>query len=183
MIWLAGGTALLLLAAIVVYNRLIRAKVKVRQAWAQVDAQLQRRHDLVPNLVATVGAYAAHERDTFDRVAEARSAALAVTDPVARQDAEDQLGAALGSLLALSERYPDLEADQNFRHLQTELSATEDRLAFARDFANDRVARYRKLTDTVPGLLIARPFGFPRAAMFATDHERVHRRPDVRLGG
>ena len=183
MIWLAGGAVLLLLAAIVLYNQLVRAKVKVRQAWAQVDAQLQRRHDLIPNLVATVGAYAAHERDVFERVTQARSDALAVTDPVARQDAEDHLGAALSGLLALSERYPDLKADENFRHLQTELSATEDRLAFARDFANDRVARYRKLADTVPGLLIARPFGFPREAMFATDDERASRSPDVRLGG
>jgi LemA protein len=183
MIWLVGGVILLLLVAIVIYNRLIRAKVKVRQAWAQVDAQLQRRHDLIPNLVATVGAYANHERDVFDRVTRARQNALAVTDPVARQDAEDGLGAALGSLLALSERYPDLKADQNFQHLQTELAATEDRLAFARDFANDRVARYRKLTDTVPGLFIARPFGFPREAMFALDHERARRSPDVRLGG
>ncbi|TVR32277.1 MAG: LemA family protein [Nitriliruptor sp.] len=183
MIWLAGGVVLLLLAAIVLYNRLVRAKVKVRQAWAQVDAQLQRRHDLVPNLVATVGAYAAHERDVFERVTRTRSAALAVTDPVARQAAEDRFGAALGGLLALSERYPDLKADGNFRHLQAELSATEDRLAFARDFATDRVARYRKLTDTVPGLLIARPFGFPREAMFATDDERARHSSDVRLGG
>lgn len=183
MVWLAGGVALLLLAAIVVYNRLIRAKVKVPQAWAQVDAQLQRRHDLIPNLVATVGAHAAHERDVFDRVTRVRNEALAISDPVARRDAEEQLGDALGSLLALSERYPDLKADQNFRNLQTELSATEDRLAFARDFANDRVARYRKLTDTVPGLLIARPFDFPREAVFALDHERARSNPDVRLGG
>ena len=183
MIWLMGGMVLLLLAAIVLYNRLIRAKVKVRQAWAQVDAQLQRRHDLVPNLVAAVGAYATHERDVLDRVTRARTDALAVSHPVARQEAEEQLGAALGSLLALSERYPGLKADQNFRHLQTELSATEDRLAFARDFANDRVAHYRKLTDTVPGLILARLFGFPREAMFALDHERARRAPDVHLGG
>ncbi len=182
MMWLAGGVVLFLFAAIVVYNRLVRAQVKVRQAWAQVDAQLQRRHDLVPNLVATVGAYTDHERDVIDRVTRTRNDALTISDPVARRDAEEHVGAALGSLLALSERYPDLRADQNFQHLQTELSATEDRLAFARDFANDRVARYRKLTDTLPGLLIARPFRFPRRAMFALDHERARSSPDVRLG-
>ncbi len=182
--WALAGTAvaLLLLVAIIVYNRLIRAKVAVRQAWAQVDTQLQRRHDLIPNLVATVQAYAGHERTVLDAVTQARAQALSIRDPLDREVAEDQLAAALGRLFLLSEDYPELKADANFRALQTELSETEDRLAFARGFANDRVARYRELTDTLPGLLIARPFGMPRGELFATEDERARQRPDVQLG-
>jgi LemA protein len=181
MVWVAVGTVLgaLLLAAVVVYNRLIRAKVAVRNAWAQVDTQLQRRHDLIPNLVATVQAYTDHERGVLDAVTQARATALTIRDPLDREVAEDHLGVAVARLLAVSEGYPDLKADGNFRALQEELSATEDRLAFARGFANDRVARYREMTDTLPGLLIARPFGMPRGELFALEEERARRRPDV----
>ena len=172
-----------LLTVIVLYNRLIRARVKVRQAWAQVDAQLQRRHDLIPNLVATVQGYAGHERAALDAVIAARAQALSIADPVAREAAEDALGASLSRLLAVSEAYPDLKADQRFAHLSEELRGTEDRIAFARGFANDRVARYRTLTDTLPGSLIAGPFGFPREDLFALEHERARRVPTVDLGG
>jgi LemA protein len=184
MVWvLVGVLTLLVVAAIVVYNRLIRAKVAVRQAWAQVDAQLQRRHDLIPNLVATVQGYTDHERTLLDAVTQARAEALTIRDPLQREAAEDHLGVVVGRLLALSERYPSLKADGNFRALQTELSGTEDRLAFARGFANDRVARYRELTDTLPGLLLARPFRMPRGELFALEDERARRRPQVELGG
>jgi len=184
MVWvLVAALAVLVLAVIVVYNRLIRAKVAVRQAWAQVDTQLQRRHDLIPNLVATVRAYADHEREALDAVIRARATALSTSGPLDREVAEDHLGVAVDRLLALSERYPQLEADGNFRALQPELSQTEDRLAFARGFANDRVARYRELTDTLPGLLLARPFGMPRGELFALEEERARQRPEVSLGG
>jgi LemA protein len=184
MVWVTVGTILgaLLLAAIVIYNRLIRAKVAVRNAWAQVDTQLQRRHDLIPNLVATVRAYADHERGVLDAVTQARATALSVRDPLDREVAEDHLGVAVARLLALSEDHPDLKADGNFRALQQELTATEDRLAFARGFANDRVARYRELTDTLPGLLLARPFGMPRGELFLLEEERARRRPAVAFG-
>lgn len=181
MLWVAAGLGVLLLAVIALYNRLVRARIKVRQAWAQVDAQLQRRHDLIPNLVATVAAYAVHEREVLDAVTRARTEALRVEDPVARGAAEDLLGAALDRLLVVAEDNPTLQADANFRHLQAELVATEDRLAFARDFANDRVARYRQLTDTVPGRFLAVPLGFPREALFALESERARQRPDVQL--
>lgn len=173
----------LLVALIALYNRLIRAKVKVRQAWAQVDAQLQRRHDLVPNLVAAVQGYAGHERAVLDEVVRARSVALSIGDPVTREGAEDALGAALGRLLMVAESYPQLRADERFAHLATELRGTEDRIAFARGFANDRVARYRELIDTLPGKLIAGPFGFPREQLFALEHERARAAPIVDLGG
>lgn len=173
----------LLIALIALYNRLIRAKVKVRQAWAQVDAQLQRRHDLIPNLVATVQGYAGHERAVLDEVVRARSQALSIGDPVAREGAEDVLGAALGRLLIVAESYPQLRADERFSHLASELRGTEDRIAFARGFANDRVARYRELIDTLPGKLIAGPMGFPREQLFALEHERARAAPIVDLGG
>lgn len=173
--------AAFVLAVIVLYNNLIRAKIKVRQAWAQVDTQLQRRHDLIPNLVATVQGYAGHERAVLDEVVRARSLALATRDPLAREGAEDALGASLGRLLMVAERYPALRADERFAHLATELRGTEDRIAFARGFANDRVARYRKSTDTFPGVLIAQLFRFPREELFALEHERARRAPVVDL--
>lgn len=180
--WVLGAIlGVLVLAAIVLYNRLVRAKVAVRKAWAQVDTQLQRRHDLIPSLVATVQGYASHERQALDEVTRARTQAVAISDPVAREVAEDHLGVAIGRLIALAEGYPDLKADANFRALQTELTGTEDRVAFARGFANDRVARYRELTDTFPGWLIARPFGMPRGEMFALEHERARQRVEVAL--
>jgi LemA protein len=181
MVWILSGIGLVLLGAVVLFNRLVRARTHVRRAWAQVDTQLQRRHDLVPNLVATVAGYVEHERPLLDGVTQARAAALRIDDPLARRDAEDLLGAALERLLVLDEAYPALKADGVFRALQTELRDTEDRLAFARGFANSRVARYRALIDTMPGMLLARPLGFPREALFALEHEQARTRPSVEL--
>lgn len=183
MVWLAGVLVAVGLAVAVLYNRLVRAKVRVRQAWAQVAVQQQRRHDLIPNVVAAAQGSAMHERGLLASVTEVRSHALRATSHLERDQAEQELSALLGQLLVLTEAQPELQADGSFRKLQQELRDTEDRLAFARGFANDRVARYRTLTDTFPGMLIARPFGFPRAEMFARESERVARAPDVQLGG
>ena len=180
---LAIVLALLLLAAIWLYNRLIRAKIKARQAWAQVAVQQQRRHDLIPALVGVVQGNLTHEADLLRQVTETRSRALTAGDHLARQQDEDALSALLGRLLLITEGMPTLRADETVRKLQTELRATEDRLAFARGFATDRVARYRELTDTLPGMLIARPFGFPRGELFVREDERAALAPDVRLGG
>jgi LemA protein len=180
---LLGALALLLVAVTLLYNQLVRARVRVRQAWAQVETQLQRRHDLIPNLVATVRGYATHERELLDAVVSARTRALTTTDPLARGVAEDELGSAVATLLAVAESYPQLQADGNFLALQHELRDTEDRIAFARGFANDRVARYRELTDTLPGKLVAGPLRLPREQLFALEHERAGSRPDVRLEG
>lgn len=180
---LLGALALLLVALVLLYNRLVRARVRVRQAWAQVQTQLQRRHDLIPNLVAAVRGYATHERGALDAVVSARTRALAIADPLTRGDAEDELGSAVAELLAVAEGYPQLQADENFLALQHELRDTEDRIAFARGFANDRVARYRELTDTLPGKLVAGPFRLPREHLFALEQERARSGPDVRLEG
>jgi LemA protein len=166
---LVALAAVLLIAIIALYNRLVRARIRCDQAWAQVDTQLQRRHDLVPNLVATVAGYAGHERALLEAVTRARANALAVREPTARADAEDEFGLELGRLLLMAERYPELQADENFQALQAELVATEDRIAFARGFANDRVRRYREAITTIPGVLIARPFGFEDRPMFDSD--------------
>lgn len=169
------------LAVVLLYNRLTRAKIRVRQTWAQVAVQLQRRHDLIPNVVASVTAYAAHERDVLEGVTAARTAALQA--PAAeRAEAEDSVETAVGRLLLLAEHYPDLKADKNFQALTQQLRDTEDRIAFARDFASSRVARYRKLTTTLPGNLIAGLFRFPREEMFALDDPRAAAAPDTRIG-
>lgn len=173
--------SLLFLAVVLLYNRLVRAKIRVRQAWAQVAVQLQRRHDLIPNLVDAVKAYASHEREVFEAVTSARATALQA--PAAeRATAEDGFEQALGRLLMLSEQYPDLKADASFQALTTQLRETEDRIAFARDFANDRVARYRELTTTFPGSLVAGAFRFPREEMFALDDPRAAAAPDTKIG-
>jgi LemA protein len=182
-VWLVGLLVAISLVVVVLYNRLVRAKVRVRQAWAQVAVQQQRRHDLIPNVVAAARGSAAHERGLLTSVTEVRRAALSATTYLERDQAEQELSALLGQLLVLTEAQPELQADGSFRKVQQELRDTEDRLAFARGFANDRVARYRTLTDTFPGVLIARPFRFPRADMFARESERAGRAPDVDLGG
>ncbi len=173
--------AALILGVVVLYNRLVRARVRVDEAWAQVDTDLQRRHDLIPNLVATVRGYAGHERAALEAVVETRARALQAGDPTAREAAEDELGAAIGRLLAISEGYPDLKADAGFRDLADELAATEDRLAFARDFANHRVATYHELLGTFPSVLVANAFGFERRRLFAVDHAGARRAPEVEL--
>lgn len=169
--WIVAALAAVAVLVVVVwlYNRLVRARVRVDEAWAQVATDLQRRHDLVPALVAVVRGYAAHESDLLDEVTRSRAAALGPHPPEERRIAEDALTDALARLLLLSENYPQLRADAVFADLQSELVATEDRLAFARDFAAHRVARYHELLDTFPSAVVARPFGFERRPTFVAD--------------
>ncbi|HSK23234.1 MAG TPA: LemA family protein [Egicoccus sp.] len=166
---IAAAAAVLLLVVVWLYNRLVRARVRVDEAWAQVATDLQRRHDLVPSLVAVVRGYAAHESDLLDEVIRVRAAALGPHPPEERRAAEDALTDALARLLLVAEDYPQLRADAVFADLQTELAATEDRLAFARDFAAHRVARYHELLGTFPSVVIAGLFGFERRPTFVAD--------------
>ncbi len=172
---------IVLVAVVWGYNRLVRAKVRVRQGWAQVAVQLQRRHDLVPRLVEVVRGYAAHEAGVLDEVVARRTAALSEHDPARRPAAEEAFGQSLQRLLVLTESYPNLRADERFAHLSDELRDTEDRLAFARDFASHRVATYRGLTQTFPGNLLAAAFGFPREELFALDDPRAAAVPGIDL--
>jgi LemA protein len=171
---LAGGLGCLLLILLLVwaltaYNRLVRQRNQVNASWAQIDVQLKRRHDLIPNLVETVKAYAGHERATLEAVVSARNGALhAAQGGVAgRADAEDLLGQALGRLFALSEAYPSLRANQNFAALQRELSETEDKIAYARQFYNSAVQTLTNTIQSFPSSLVAGLAGFRAPDYFA----------------
>jgi len=165
---------------IVTYNGLVRRRNAVGNAWAQVDVQLKRRYDLVPNLVETVRGYAAHERQTFDSITAARSAAIAAQGPAERAKAENVLTGALRSLFSVAEAYPQLQASRNFADLQAELSDTENRIAYARQYYNDAVLTYNNAVQTMPTMFVAGPAGFTAREHFqAPDEER--RVPQVRF--
>ena len=156
--------------AIAAYNGLIRGRNQVENAWSQIDVQLKRRVDLVPNLVETVKGYAAHEKETLDAVIRARNAAVAAPNtPAAQADANNMLTGALRQLFALSEAYPDLKANQNFLALQEELTATEGRVAYARQFYNDSVLNYNNKLQQFPTVFFARMMKFDRREYFEAD--------------
>jgi LemA protein len=155
---------------IVAYNGLIRGKNQIENAWSQIDVQLKRRIDLIPNLVETVKGYAAHEKDTLDAVVRARNAAIsAPATPTGQAEADNQLTGALRQLFALSEAYPDLKANQNFLALQEELTATEGRVAYARQFYNDSVLNYNNKLQAFPTVFFAKMLKFQRREYFETD--------------
>lgn len=153
MIIIAIVIAVLALGAIWAYNSIVRAKVAVQAAWSQIEVQLKRRHDLIPNLIETVKGYAAHEAATFESVTAARANALNATTPAGVAAAEGQLNQTLKSLFAVSEAYPDLKASTNFLALQEELSTTENKVAFARQYYNDSVRRLNTAISTFPLML------------------------------
>jgi LemA protein len=165
------AVAAIALAAVFVYNGLVRSRLRVREAWSAIDVQLQRRASLIPNLVETVKGYAAYERDTLARVVESRAALTAATGPRAAAAANAGLTAALGTLFALSEAYPDLKANQTYLQLQHDLRDTENKVAFARNYYNGAVEEYNTRVQSLPGLLLASPFGFAAAEFFAAEDE------------
>jgi LemA protein len=155
------------LYVVLTYNGLIGKRNRVSNAWSQIDVQLKRRHDLVPNLVNSVKGYLAHEREVLDRVTTARSQAIAAGGNVAqRAQAENQLTTGLRSLFAVAEAYPQLRANENMLALQEELASTENRIAFARQFYNDAVLEYNTSRETFPANMVAGPFGFQQATLF-----------------
>ena len=151
------------------YNGLVQARNRCDEAWSSIDVQLKRRHDLIPNLVETVKGYAAHESGTFEAVVAARNATVAANSPAQAAAAEGPIASALGKIFALAEAYPDLKADANFRQLQSEITATEDRIAYARQFYNDSVTRYHNKIDTFPGVAIVKMGNFPHRELFEAD--------------
>jgi LemA protein len=171
--WLAIVIVVIILLVIIylvaAYNGLIRRRNQIENAWSQIDVQLKRRHDLIPNLVETVKGYAAHEKSTLDAVIQARNAAVAAPTPSATAAAEGQLTGALRQLFALGEAYPDLKANQNFLALQEELSATEGRVAYARQFYNDSVLEYNNKLQQFPTVYFAKILHFQRREYFETD--------------
>ena len=152
----------------VLYNGLVRLRNQVKNAWAQIDVQLKRRHDLIPNLVETVKGYMKHERETMEAVTNARNLAQQVSSAGAgeRAKAEGELSSALARLLAVVENYPDLKANQNFLALQEELTSTENKISFSRQYYNDSVLRYNNQTQMVPSNIIASMFGFKASEFF-----------------
>ena len=165
---------LLLLYVIATYNGLVKLRNRIEAAWAQIDVQLKRRYDLIPNLVETVKGYASHERATLDAVISARNAAMAAPSGSHQQaQAENAISGALRQLFALSEAYPDLKANQNFGQLQEELTSTEDRIAYSRQFFNDSVLKYNSKIQAFPGVILANAMGFkPREYFEADDDSR-----------
>jgi LemA protein len=161
------------------YNRFVRLRNRVDNAWAQVEVQLKRRWDLIPNLVETVKGYAAHEQETFQNVTEARARAQQAQTPAETAQAEGILGAALGRLFAVAEAYPELQADENFRQLQTELAETENRVAVSRQVYNDAVLTYNNSVQTFPGVVLAGPFGFSIREFFEVEEEAQRGAPVV----
>jgi LemA protein len=176
--WIVLGLLVLVLVgllawAIGTFNKLVRQRNQVQAASAQIDVQLKRRHDLIPNLVETVKGYATHERGTLDAVVKARSVAVAAQNagPAERAQVEGQLSAVLGRLLAITEAYPDLKANQNFLALQAELGTTEDKIAYARQFLNNAVQTINTTVQSVPSNLIAKLGGFHAEEYFQASGE------------
>jgi LemA protein len=158
---------LLVIIAVVIYNRLVGLRNQVQNAWSQIDVQLKRRYDLIPNLVNAVKGYMEHERGVFEAVTEARSRAIAAGDDVAqRAQAETELTRSLRSLFAVAENYPQLRASENMQMFQEELSSTENRIAFARQHYNDSVQTYNTAQQTFPAALFSGALGFRTAQLF-----------------
>jgi LemA protein len=164
---LAGALALLVLIAVYGYNRLVRLRNEVGTGWANIDVQLQRRADLIPNLVETVRAYAAHERGVFEEVTRARASLQQAGTPGSAAAANEGLTAALGRLFAVAEAYPELQASQNFLQLQEDLTDTEDKISAARRYYNATVMRFNTAMQSVPWIFLARPLGFREREFFS----------------
>jgi LemA protein len=168
--WMAIVVLLLAIWAVATYNRLLTYRQRVQNARAQVDVQLKRRYDLIPQLVETVRGYAQHEQRLFERVSELRARALTALSPTQQEAIEGQVRQSVGHLLALAEAYPDLKANTNFLSLQAELSDTEDKIRYARQFYNDTVMRYNLAVQRFPALLLAPLFRFQPEPLFTLDN-------------
>jgi LemA protein len=168
--WIAGGIGLLLLFLVWIYNRLVTLRNRVSNAWSQIDVQLRRRHELIPNLVESVKGYMTHERGVIDSITQARQQAISAGgDIAARATAEGTLSRSLRSFIVQAEAIPQLRASETMLALQEELSSTENRIAFARQHYNDSVMEYNTSLETVPNNLLANTFGFAPKALFAAD--------------
>jgi len=161
------------------YNAVVRLKNRVKNAWSQIDVQLKRRYDLIPNLVECVKKYMEHERETLTKVIEARSACINATGVKAQAQAENMLTGALKSLFAVTEAYPQLKADQNMMSLQEELTSTENRISFARQHYNDAVMQYNTRIQTAPTMFIAGMFKFEEAEFFEIEDATERKAPKV----
>ena len=179
-LWIVLGLVVVgIVYFIAIYNGLVRARNEVRNMWSQIDVQLKRRHDLIPNLVETVRGYATHESDTLEKVINARNRAVQAQGVQAVGAAEAALGTAMTGLFGLAESYPDLKANENFKSLQEELSTTENRIGFARQAYNDSAMHYNNRREVFPANLMSG--GFERADMFEIEDEAERAVPQVKF--
>ena len=172
--WIIVGVIVLIVILLIVwvistYNRLVDLRNRVKDQWAQIDVQLKRRFDLIPNLVETVKGYTKHESETLESVIKARNTYVSATTPEGQMKADGELEQAISKLFALAESYPDLKANTNFQHLQTELTETESKIASARQFYNDTVLVYNNKIEMVPSNIIAGIFKFKQETFFEAD--------------
>ncbi len=177
-----AALALLGVAGVVIYNRLIRSRNRVDTSWSDIDVQLQRRHDLIPRLVTAVDQYAKYERATLEAVTELRSEAMQQADVRARGRAEEKLSAGIERLIALAENYPDLKANENFLSLQNELVETENYLQFARRYYNGSVRDFNTMTESVPSNIIAGMFNFTQRDFFQKTSDEAANVPLANFG-
>ena len=178
---LVGIAVVVGIAVMGIYNGLIRDRNEVRNSWAQIDVQLKRRHDLIPNLVETVKGYAGHEKETLENVIKARSAAVGAQGVEAQGQAESMLSGALGRLMLVVEQYPDLKENTNFLALQEELTSTENRIGFARQHYNDTATNYNTRTQSVPTNIVANVFNFQTEPLFELTDEAEREVPQVKF--
>ncbi len=170
---------LLVLMIVGIYNSLVQKRIRCQEAWSQIDVQLKRRYDLIPNLINTVKGYAAHEKETLERVIAARNQAISAEGVQAQADAENMLTGALKQLFALSEAYPNLKANENFAQLQEELTSTENKIAFSRQHYNDSVAVYNTAREKFPNNIIAGAFNFQERDFFEIEEPTHREAPEV----
>lgn len=178
--WIALGIiAVLVIFVISMYNSLVRLRQKVKNSWSQIDVQLQRRFDLIPNLVETVKGYMSHENDVLTKVAELRTSWANAGTVAEKANLDNQLSGALKTIMAVSESYPELKANQNFSELQQELQNTENKISFSRQFYNDSVTMYNTKLEVFPSNIIASMFGFKAEEFFKVESEEARKNVKV----
>ena len=178
---LLGFVVLILLGFVGIYNSLVTGRNRVDEAWSDIEVQLKRRYDLIPNLVNTVKGYATHEKEVFENVTAARSAAMAAPNPAAKLEAENQLSQTIRSLFAVAENYPELKANQNFLQLQGDLTDTEDKIQAARRFYNGNVRDYNTKLQTFPTNMFGSMFGFAPKTFFDDDNKAIQQPVNVQF--
>ena len=181
--WIIGGSiaAVIIICLILLYNSLVKLKNKVENGWSQIDVQLQRRYDLIPNLVETVKGYAAHEMETLNSVVQARQGCVAASTVGEKAEADNALSGTLKSLFAVMENYPNLKADQNFRELQHELATTENKISFARQYYNDTVMRFNTAIRVFPQNIVASILKFAAVEYFKTESDEARQAVEVEI--
>lgn len=182
-IWIILGIVVVLIIAVIgMYNSLVQSKIKVDNAWSQIDVQLQRRFDLIPNFVETVKGYMTHEKETFEKIASLRTSWANANSVSEKADLDNQLSTTLKTLMAVSENYPELKANQNFSELSEELRNTENKISFSRQFYNDTVTMYNTKLQVFPSNIIAGMFNFKARDLFKAESDEARRNVKVDFG-